>query len=55
MTEQVPSGRGGLGVGGGVAQTMYTYVSKYKNNKIKVEKIFSFTNPKLCVSFEIFS
>jgi hypothetical protein len=31
--------RGGLGVSGYVAQTMYTHVSKCKNNKTKGEKI----------------
>jgi hypothetical protein len=35
--EQVLSGSRGLEVGGEVAQTMYTHVSKYKNDKITIK------------------
>jgi hypothetical protein len=37
----VPGGGGGVGLwDGGMAQTIYTHVSKCKNNKIKMKKYF---------------
>jgi hypothetical protein len=43
MVEQVPAWKVGVGrheeVCGGLAQTMYTHVSKWKNDKRKGEKI----------------
>jgi hypothetical protein len=38
MAEQVSGSVGGVGGGREVAQTMYTHVSKCKNDKIKGEK-----------------
>jgi hypothetical protein len=43
--------RSGRGKGGEVAQTMYTQISKCKNNKIKEKE----RNLKNCVSLSLFN